>query len=335
MEIKKVLLIDSSPAFSHKVNQEGIFRAFQKRKDIECKIFHQTKIGTKEFLDFIDKNNTVAFTSYPLTHHIYLVKDRNYCKSIGYEQEGAYLYNEFKHYLNHFDLFCTVDKSVYYDASSNGVLSYHMPLGVDPDIYKIVENVEDKYRTDILVIGTIFNLRRYYIATLNNLKGKYTIRVLGNWVDRLNNINSKHITWIHDSKDFGDTLFDETIKYMNGAKIILTINRDYYPDPPKPAVDKLGRTIIATTPGRYFMEAATKSFQLIDDTRAEIYEYYEKDKEVVTFNSSNDLIEKVEYYMNNPEKRKEIAIAAYERTMRDYTWDIKVEKLLDFAKKML
>jgi spore maturation protein CgeB len=286
-------------------------------------------------LNFIDKSNTVAFTSYPLTHHTYLIKDRRYCLSVGHDQEGAYLYNEQKHYLNHFDLFCTVDKSVYYDASSNGVLSYHMPLGVDPEVYRVIPDVEDKYKSDILIIGTIFNLRRYYIATLNNLKGKYLIRILGNWIDRLNAINSSHITWIHDSKEFGDRLFDETIKFMNGAKIILTINRDYYPDPPKPAIDKYGNTIVATTPGRFFMEAATKTFQLIDDTRPEIYEYYEKNKEVITFNSSNDLIEKIDYYMSHPEKRKEISEAAYNKTIKEFTWDTKIDKLLDFMRKML
>jgi spore maturation protein CgeB len=49
-------------------------------------------------------------------------------------------------------------------------------------------------------------------------------------------------------------------------------------------------------------------------------EYYEIGKEVVCFKDTNDLVDKVHYYLKNEDERMVIAQAGYERTIREHTY---------------
>lgn len=49
-------------------------------------------------------------------------------------------------------------------------------------------------------------------------------------------------------------------------------------------------------------------------------EYYEIEKEVVCFEDTTDLVDKVHYYLKNEDERMAIAQAGYERTIREHTY---------------
>jgi len=322
MDIKKIAFINSGGVYSHQVNREGLWKAFDKLENIELKEFSDKDLG-QEFKQFCDIN-TIVFNPYPLSPHIRNLKSQGY-KVVGYDQEGAYELKNRNNDIPYYTLMVTVDKAAWEWYSSKSILSYHMPLGADQELYKPMK-VGPEFQSDILLVGVLFNLRVYYLSSLGRLKGKYKIRVICGWQERLATFNSSHISHVHVQLPF-----EETIKYINGAGILLTINRDYHPTPEMG--DK--NIITAKTPGRYYQEAACQAFQLMDDTRPEIYDYFEKDKEIITFKSSKDLIEKIDYYSENVRDRTKIAKAAYLRTMRDHTWDKRVDRLMDFMRKML
>jgi spore maturation protein CgeB len=50
-------------------------------------------------------------------------------------------------------------------------------------------------------------------------------------------------------------------------------------------------------------------------------DYYEIDKEIVVYKDTNDLIDKIKYYLDHNEEREIIAQAGYERTLRDHTYE--------------
>lgn len=52
----------------------------------------------------------------------------------------------------------------------------------------------------------------------------------------------------------------------------------------------------------------------------ELEEFYELDKEVVTFRTPEELVEKVKYYLRNPLEGERVRQAGYERAIRDHTW---------------
>jgi spore maturation protein CgeB len=60
-------------------------------------------------------------------------------------------------------------------------------------------------------------------------------------------------------------------------------------------------------------------------------EYYRIGREVVCFDDTDELIDKVEYYLSHEEERASIAQAGYERTLRDHTY---VQRFNEIFKKI-
>lgn len=50
-------------------------------------------------------------------------------------------------------------------------------------------------------------------------------------------------------------------------------------------------------------------------------EYFDLEREVATFESKGELLEKVRYYLDHPEEAEKVALAGYERTLRDHTYE--------------
>lgn len=71
--------------------------------------------------------------------------------------------------------------------------------------------------------------------------------------------------------------------------------------------------------GRNFEIPGTRSFQLSSNAD-NLTEYYEEGKEIVIFNSVDELAEKAKYYLNHEDERNEIANNGYKRTMAEHTW---------------
>ncbi len=60
----------------------------------------------------------------------------------------------------------------------------------------------------------------------------------------------------------------------------------------------------------------------------EIARHYEIGKEIVTYRSREELVERCRYYLARPEERERIRRAGYERARRDHTWTRRFEGLL-------
>ena len=65
--------------------------------------------------------------------------------------------------------------------------------------------------------------------------------------------------------------------------------------------------------------------------RPETAELFEEDKEIVMFRSPEELVEKIEYYLEHDEERQRIAAAGHEKVLRCYTYDIKMKAFLEWA----
>jgi GT2 family glycosyltransferase/spore maturation protein CgeB len=71
--------------------------------------------------------------------------------------------------------------------------------------------------------------------------------------------------------------------------------------------------------GRTFEYAASRAFQLTNYD-ARLKEYFEEGKEIVFYKHPEELLEKINYYLEHAEEREQIARNAYERALRDHTW---------------
>jgi len=84
---------------------------------------------------------------------------------------------------------------------------------------------------------------------------------------------------------------------------------------------------------RTFEVAACGAFQLVDQ-RSLLPELF-SDEEMAVFTSMEELHEKIRYFTPRPEERREIAARARERVLKEHTYALRMQRLLDFARERL
>lgn len=72
---------------------------------------------------------------------------------------------------------------------------------------------------------------------------------------------------------------------------------------------------------------------LLTEDAPHLSDYYRPDREIVTFQGLNDLVERINWIRSNPEKRDAIAFAGHERTVRDHTYEQRFSRLLEIVMK--
>ncbi len=81
---------------------------------------------------------------------------------------------------------------------------------------------------------------------------------------------------------------------------------------------------------RMFEVPGAGGFLLTEPTE-HLERYYAVGDEIDVFHSMEDLARKVRHYLGNPDLRDRIAVAGFERTRREHTYDHRMEDVLPFA----
>ena len=69
---------------------------------------------------------------------------------------------------------------------------------------------------------------------------------------------------------------------------------------------------------------------LLTDMKQDLNNYFEIDKEVVTYSSTNECVEKIKYLIKHPEICNEIAAKGQQRTLREHNFESRVDMFYDF-----
>ena len=68
---------------------------------------------------------------------------------------------------------------------------------------------------------------------------------------------------------------------------------------------------------------------LLSNYQPELAEYFVDGKEVVLFTSQEDMLEKIDYYLNHDAERQEIAIRGWEKVQKEFSYEIQLKKIFD------
>ena len=79
---------------------------------------------------------------------------------------------------------------------------------------------------------------------------------------------------------------------------------------------------------RIFEALAAGSF-LLTDYCDELKDTFEIGTEIETYRSSDELREKVDYYLMHDELRKSIALKGHDKFLKKFTWDARVQEFLN------
>jgi len=161
---------------------------------------------------------------------------------------------------------------------------------------------KDIYACDITTAASLYYYRQ---EILKPLQGEFKLKVWGDVPDWLNyELGSSHTRRY---------VVDRHKRHaFSAAKIVL--NTLYFAE-----VDAVNC--------RLFEIAGCGGFQLVSE-KAEVSRHFEIGEEIEVFRNKNELIEKVNYYLREPEKRIDIAKKGLARAHREHTYKHRLTELL-------
>lgn len=179
----------------------------------------------------------------------------------------------------------------------------YFPFGANP--VSIPDNIEKKQ--DVLFIGSA-DMRRIFL--LEHLT-EHQLCVYGSKWQRNNELISARLkAKINYQPVWGKEL--QTL--LHQSKIILNITRS---------------TFYGVETGvnlRIFETLAARGF-LLTEYCAELNELFETGKHIETYRDSEELKDKVNYYLKNDNKREKIALQGHQYFLKKYTWEHRIKEL--------
>lgn len=209
-------------------------------------------------------------------------------------------------YFKNYDLVLSSLPNMVEKVKELGVKSEYFPIGFESSILeKLIDNKSKEYNvTHIGGYGAIHNERN---KTLEYAAKKVKIDFWGYGTNNLKK-TSPILRSYH-----GESWGLEMYKILKQSKITLTGH-------------------ITKVAGQYannmtLFEATGCGTLLITDYKKNLSDLFVIDKEIVTYNNPEELVEKIKYYNNHENERKKIALAGQKRTLKDHTYAKRMEQL--------
>jgi spore maturation protein CgeB len=79
---------------------------------------------------------------------------------------------------------------------------------------------------------------------------------------------------------------------------------------------------------RTFEIAGSGALQIMEYREA-LRDCFEPEKEIVTWSSFDELIDKISYYRNNPQRAMEVRQAAYNRALKEHTYQHRLSNIIN------
>ncbi|MCB0352948.1 MAG: glycosyltransferase [Bdellovibrionales bacterium] len=192
--------------------------------------------------------------------------------------------------------------------------THYLPVACDPAVHaplRLTEDEKKRWGSPVSFVGAGYHNRQQMFASLAELPFK----IWGTeWPE------CKPFDGMVQEKGRRLTP-EEYVKIFNAT----TININLHSSTERDGVDPNGDFVNPRT----FELASCGAFQLVDE-RSLLTECFEPGKEVVTFHSRADLVEKIHYYLKHDDERAKIARAGQERVLRDHTYHSRLREMLSF-----
>lgn len=234
--------------------------------------------------------------------------------------EDFRLFTYWKSFAPAYDIFAVIQKEPFMSelAAIGQPNALYLPLAAQPDFHKPVElsPVEKRrFGSEVSFMGAGYPNRRKAFRELVN----HDFKIWGNEWD------GDHVLEPLVQLKGARVTPEECVKIFNATKINLNLHSSIQ-------AEELVTNGDFINP-RTFELAACGAFQLVDN-RILLSEAFAED-ELATFSSMEDLLEKIEYFLANPEKREDYANKAQVRVLNEHTYRVRIRQLIDFTKERI
>lgn len=217
---------------------------------------------------------------------------------------------------SHFDYVFTIQRGAAIDAIKQAGAGrvHYLPLACDPQVHVkqslSLEEVE-RWGSQVSFVGAGYYNRQQMFAALAH----YPFKIWGTeWPE------GKPFDILVQEKGRRLTA-EEYVKIFNAT----AVNLNLHSSTEKDGVDPFGDFVNPRT----FELASSSAFQLVDE-RQLLPELFKCGEELITFSSTNDLKDKINHYLKNPDERVRIADLARQRTVTDHTYATRMRQMLAY-----
>lgn len=268
-----------------------------------------------------DKGITHAMFIGGLSIPDYIFESLYHVKSVVVSTEDPHSFDPNKNRLGKIDYYFTNERSIAKLGKFKNV--YYCPTaGCSEECGKFpIQALDKKYHSDILFLGALYPNRRKLLEAIIPFvkRNKLSFKICG------------HVQYMPKSSPLWEYVFDartvphdETVKYYNGAKIVLNMLRDVTWNPrTKSGKNPLnrGRFKAESLNPRAYEVPLCQAFMLLEDTRPEARDIF-TEKEVGFFSDESELVSRLNYFLNGKgkDKREEMAFAAYKKVSLNHTY---------------
>lgn len=133
-----------------------------------------------------------------------------------------------------------------------------------------------------------------------------------------------------------DLFTGSDISELNAPGIVNRGYADYFKDMPrifntsKINLNITSKSIISGIPLRVFDIMGSGGF-VLSNYQPELAELFENGREVVMYESVDDLVEKIDYYLTHEDERKEIARAGCKKVQKMYRFEVRIREILNLV----
>lgn len=259
----------------------------------------------------------------------FLYENLYHVKSVVIATEDPHSFDPNKHRLSHMDYYFSNERSIgTYEKYKN---TYYCPTGASTHACGKfpVKMLEEKYHSDILFLGAIYPNRRQLLESIIPFVKKHGLnfKICG------------HVHYLPKRSSLWEYVFDErtipheeTVKYYNGAKVVLNFMRDVKWSPrTRTQKNPLNRSRFkpeSLNPRAYEVPLC-QSFMLMEDCRDEAREIFTED-EVGFFSDPESLEDRLRHFLigSGKDARENMAFNAFRKVAENHTYVHRLKEIL-------
>jgi spore maturation protein CgeB len=268
------------------------------------------------------KPDIVLVLPFPLVNHYFFSKLKKFFnfKLTGYAEATPFFSN--KDVLLSYDFIFSSFLPHVFKLRYFGVKAEYIPLGFEP---LVLEKLRERKSGDGDQLNSENNQKIYDIVFAGSLHQAHRSRI-----PFLKKIADAFGDKFHIWTQSFSSLPSELRKNFRGA--VFNIDYYYVLSKSKIVLNHHGSILPWAHNLRLFETTGVGSFLLTDNLPG-IDELFEVGKEVETYDSIDECIDKIKYYLLNEEEREKVAKAGQIRTLKDHTYEKRIEKLFDLFLK--
>lgn len=193
----------------------------------------------------------------------------------------------------------------------NKINSEYLKLAFEPEILNYLEKKENQY--PITFVGSFANVHKKFIPVFEEVFKKFGNKFFI-WGFGIENTKSKILANCYQGESFGLDMYN----ILYNSKI--TLNRH----------SEISENY-ANNMRLY--EATGCGSMLITDYKDNLNELFKIGEEIEIYRNTDELIDKISFYLENEDQRKKIAEAGQKRTLTEHNYENRMRELLKIIEK--